>query len=74
MYVLTIQGDKYVKDGQLDVTVGAWMANAILLMIGLYFVERARKDSRIFEKDVYLMQWNKLKKRFLSPKTFTEQA
>lgn len=74
MYVLTIQGDKYVKDGQLDVTVGAWMANVILLLIGLYFVDRARRDSRIFEKDVYLMQWNKLKKRFLTPKNSMEQA
>ena len=74
MYVLTIQGDKYVKDGQLDVTVGAWMANVILLLIGLYFVDRARRDSRIFEKDVYLMQWNKLKKRFLTPKASMEKA
>lgn len=74
MYVLTIQGDKYVKDGLLNVTVGAWLANSILLLIGLYFVDRARNDSRIFEKDVYLMQWNKLKKRFFAPKVSTEKA
>jgi lipopolysaccharide export system permease protein len=63
MYVLTIQGDKYVKDGLLNVTIGAWLANAILLLVGIYFVERARRDSRIFEKDVYQMKWNRLKKR-----------
>ncbi len=63
MYVLTIQGDKYVKDGLLNVTIGAWLANAVLLSVGIYFVERARRDSRIFEKDVYQVHWNRLKKR-----------
>lgn len=64
MYVLTIQGDKYVKDGLLNVTIGAWLANSILLAVGIYFVERARRDSRIFEKDIYQMQLLKLKQRF----------
>lgn len=74
MYVLTIQGDKYVKDGMLNVTIGAWLANSVLLAIGLYFVEKARNDSRIFEKDVYQMHWKKFKERFLSPKSITEPA
>ncbi|MPR36397.1 LptF/LptG family permease [Salmonirosea aquatica] len=74
LYVLTIQGDKYVKDGLLNVMIGAWLANSILFLIGLYFVERARKDSRIFEKDVYQMHWNRLKKRFFTPRTVVEPA
>jgi lipopolysaccharide export system permease protein len=74
MYVLTIQGDKYVKDGLLNVTIGAWLANTVLLLIGLYFIEKARNDSRIFEKDVYQMRWNKLKKRFFAPKPTTQVA
>ncbi len=63
LYVLTIQGDKYVKDGLLNVFVGAWLANFILFWVGAYFVDRARSDSRIFEKDVYQMYWRKLKAR-----------
>ncbi|WP_025761598.1 LptF/LptG family permease [Dyadobacter tibetensis] len=66
LYVLTIQGDKFVKDGLLNVAVGAWLANSVLLVVGLYFVERARSDSRLFEKDVYSMLFRKIKRKFFS--------
>ncbi|WP_373514884.1 LptF/LptG family permease, partial [Persicitalea sp.] len=65
LYVLTIQGDKFVKEGLLDVAVGAWLANAVLLLAGLYFVEKARNDSRLFEKDVYQMYWKKFREKYL---------
>lgn len=67
LYVFTIQGDKYVKDGILAVPIGAWMANTILFIVGLYFVDRARSDSRLFEKDVYQMF---IKKIFLKWRHF----
>jgi len=66
LYVLTNQGDKWVKEGLLIVPVGAWLANTILLLTGLYFVDRARSDSRLFEKDVYLMFIKKIKSRWTS--------
>ena len=66
LYVLTNQGDKWVKEGLLVVPVGAWLANTILLLTGLYFVDRARSDSRLFEKDVYLMFIKKIKSRWAS--------
>jgi lipopolysaccharide export system permease protein len=71
LYVLTIQGDKYVKDGLLNVFTGAWLANSVLLVAGLYFIERARKDSRIFEKDVYQIFWTKIRNRYFKPKGLT---
>ena len=61
LYVLTIQGDKLVKDGMLHVPVGAWMANSVLSIAGTYFVIKARSDSRLFEKDVYQMYIKKLR-------------
>ncbi|PWJ58964.1 lipopolysaccharide export system permease protein [Dyadobacter jejuensis] len=66
LYVLTIQGDKFVKDGLLEVAVGAWLANSILLVVGLYFVDRARSDSRLFEKDNYQMVIKKIKGKIAS--------
>lgn len=66
LYVLTNQGDKLVKDGLLSVPVGAWMANSTLLIAGLYFIAKARSDSRLFEKDVYEMQIKRLKDKWTS--------
>lgn len=64
LYVLTLTGDKYAKDGLVWVPVGAWLANAVLLPIGLYLMRQARHDSRLFDKDVYLIAWERLKKRW----------
>jgi lipopolysaccharide export system permease protein len=64
MYVFTMQGDKWAKDGLLSVPVGSWLGNFILLLVGLYFTDRALKDSRLFDTDVYIIAVEKLKKRF----------
>jgi len=66
LYVLTNQGDKWVKEGLLGVPIGAWMANTILLLTGLYFVDRARSDSRLFEMDVYQMFIKRIKAKWIS--------
>lgn len=69
LYVLTIIGDKYAKDGLLWVPVGAWLANLILLPIGLFLMQRARHDSRLFDKDVYVIAWERLKRRWAEQKS-----
>jgi lipopolysaccharide export system permease protein len=63
LYVITNQGDKWVKEGLLSVPIGAWMANSLLFVTGLYFVDRARNDSALFDKDVYQMFIKKMKAR-----------
>lgn len=67
LYVLTITGDKYAKDGLLWVPLGAWLANIVLFPVGLFLMQRARHDSRLFDKDVYIIAWERLKKRVRKP-------
>lgn len=64
-YVLTLQGDKWAKDGILWVPLGAWFSNFILLWVGIYFTDRAIKDSRLFDKDIYIIFMEKIKKRWM---------
>lgn len=66
LYVLTLTGDKYAKDGFLWVPLGAWMANLVLFPVGLFLMQRARYDSRLFDKDVYIIAWDRLKKKWLA--------
>ena len=66
MYVLNIQGEKYVKEGQMAVTVGAWLSNVVLLLFGIYFTDRARNDSRLFDKDIYVMLFHRIRQRIAS--------
>lgn len=66
LYVLTLTGDKYAKDGFLWVPLGAWMANLVLFPIGLFLMQRARHDSRLFDKDVYIIAWDRFRKKWLA--------
>lgn len=66
-YVLTSVGDKWAKSGVVDGLYAAWMANVILLPVGVFFLKQARKDAKIFDADFYnvwienLKNWWELK-------------
>jgi lipopolysaccharide export system permease protein len=62
-YVLSITGDKWAREQVVSIWLGSWVANIVLFTIGLFFLQQARKDSRLFETDSYLVLWDKLKKR-----------
>ena len=68
LYILNITGDKYAKDGLIWVPAGAWMANAVLTPVGLFFMQKARYDSRLFDKDVYIIAFERFRNRWF-PKT-----
>jgi lipopolysaccharide export system permease protein len=62
-YVLSLMGEKWAKQGSLDVTIGMWQANVILFIIGLFFLRQARADARLFDADFYNVVWQKLMAR-----------
>lgn len=63
-YIITMQGEKLAKQGTLSPLAGVWMADAILLVIGLFFLRQARADARLFEADFYSIAFDKLKQWF----------
>jgi lipopolysaccharide export system permease protein len=63
-YVLSITGEKWVKEGFVHVLFGMSMSNVVLLAFGFLFLSQARNDSRLFETDFYLVWWDNIKKRF----------
>lgn len=74
LYVLTIAGDKYAKDGLVWVPLGAWMANLVLFPFGLLLMQRARHDSRLFDKDVYVIAWERLKQKWATFRNRNRQS
>lgn len=60
-YIITMQGEKLAKQGSVSPAVGVWMADAILLVIGLFFLRQARADARLFEADFYNVVFDKFK-------------
>lgn len=58
-YVMGITGKKWAREAVVPVEMGAWYGIALLLLIGVFFFTQARKDSRVFEADVYLVLWDR---------------
>ena len=63
-YMLTITGEKWAKEGLTDPLFGTWFSNIVLLPIGFFFLNQARKDARLFEADMYLEFFKKLRLHF----------
>ena len=66
-YVFIMLGEKWAKNGLIYSWAGIWSANFLLFPVGLFFLEQARKDARLFEVDFYNVMFLKIK-NFLSGK------
>jgi lipopolysaccharide export system permease protein len=73
-YVVTMQGEKLAKQGSLGVIAGVWIADMILLFIGLFFLKQARADARLFEADFYHVAFDKVKRWLVSRGKRPKQA
>jgi lipopolysaccharide export system permease protein len=51
-YILSIMGEKYGREGVMNVTLGMWMSTAALLPFGLFFLYQARNDSGLLDFDL----------------------
>lgn len=63
-YVLSMAGKMWAKEGVIDVVYGMWMANVVLLPIGLFLLRQAKNDSRILETDYFAVLFDKLKQKY----------
>ena len=62
-YVMNIVGEKWAKQGTVDIVSGVWGADLILFVIGILFLRQARADARLFETDFYLVIFDKIRQR-----------
>ncbi|PJJ60364.1 LptF/LptG family permease [Hymenobacter chitinivorans] len=60
-YVLSIIGEKYAREGVMPVASGVWMATVLLLPVGLFFLNQARRDSGLLETDIFGRLFRKIK-------------
>lgn len=67
-YIISMICEKYTRTDIMDPLVAAWMANMILLPVGLFFMRQARNDARLFDMDFYNIFFMKIKKYLFSLK------
>lgn len=61
-YVIGMAAEKQSRQGMMDPLLAGWLANIVLLPIGLFSLKQARKDARILELDYYLVQFENVKR------------
>ena len=54
-YVMSILSEKWAVAGYVNGAYSIWMADLILLPVGLFFLKQARVDARLFDTDYYLV-------------------
>ena len=53
-HVLSMTGEKMVKEGEITAYEGMWIANIILLPIGVWLIYKASKDSNLMDWSYFL--------------------
>ena len=52
-YMVNVGSEKMAKTGEWNIVSGVWLSSAILLPIGLFLINRANKDSVVFNVEGY---------------------
>ena len=52
-YMVNVGSEKMAKTGEWNIVSGVWLSSAILLPIGLFLINRANKDSVVFNIEGY---------------------
>lgn len=60
-YIITITGDKFVKDGAMPPFLGMWLASLILFPIAIFLTYKSTNDSALFNKDAYIAKYKQVK-------------
>jgi lipopolysaccharide export system permease protein len=53
-HIVSITGEKFVREGVLDAFIGMWIASVVLLPIGAILLYKATHESVIFDLEFYL--------------------
>lgn len=59
-YIMTISGEKLVKEGAWNPLLGMWLSSIVLLPIALFLTYKAKRDSQLFNIDIYINVFRKL--------------
>jgi lipopolysaccharide export system permease protein len=63
-YVIFITGDKLAKEGTWPAFWGGWIPTLVLAPIAIYLTYKATNDSGLLNTEWYIIQYQKIKKRY----------
>jgi lipopolysaccharide export system permease protein len=70
-YILSIAGEKFVREGVMPAYIGMWISSFVLMPLGIFLTYKATTDSVILNSDTYFLMFKKLIARFSKKDTET---
>lgn len=67
-HILSITGEKLAKTSAVSPVFGMWMASLALSPVALLLINAARKDSQVFNKELYMRIWRWVQQLFIKNK------
>ncbi len=59
-HIISITGEKIIKDNDTNVFGGMWLASFTLLPVGIYLTYKATRDAQIMNKEIYIHAFKKI--------------
>lgn len=63
-YILSIAGEKFVREGIMPAYIGMWISSFVLMPLGIFLTYKATTDSVILNSDTYFFMFKKFVARF----------
>lgn len=60
-YIISIIGDKFVKDGAMHPFIGMWLSSFVLFPLAIFLIVKSTNDSALFNRDSYVKKYRKIK-------------
>ncbi len=60
-YIISITGEKMVKDGAIPAFAGMWLSSFILLPIAIFLTYKSTNDSALLNSEAYINKYKKIK-------------
>ncbi len=64
-HVVSMMGEKFVREGVLEAWQGMWMSSVLLLPVGIVLIIQSTTDSAVLDIDSYFNRIRKLRDRFM---------
>lgn len=65
-YIISISGQKMVKEGNWDAIYGMWLSSFILTPIAIYLTYKATNDSSLLDYDWYIVKFKRAKEAVIN--------
>ena len=63
-HLLNTFGEKFVREGMLDPSIGIWLATIVLTPVGIFITYKAMTDSQLLNAEAYKKAWKKITELF----------